>query len=385
MRLTDSSRVTYGSQITPHIWEDNNGQLIIRDAVLARCGSYDYLESEILPDGDKTKIVKVYRTPEEVFNPASMASFENKPFCDNHPDEDVCLSNYKDLQKGFLRDVRRGTGELKDCLIGDIVVTDPEIIDVIKSGDKRELSLGYNTQIVLGEDGKYYMTKIRGNHIALVDDGRAGVATIRDRNSIKNIKGGHEMPKKVVFRTKDKNAFINKLYDEDVVEIEELEDDDDVVMKEVSEEIAPVKSATDDFSSVVLAKLDEILGLLKKNDVVADSELPVKTEEVVKTEELKEDEDVTADETVKEDEPKLFDAEADNEEVTAEGEAVEEETIDEDEDDDDDDDEDVDVQDSAKKVYSQFASVTDKAVNPDVADEVNQAFKERYKKFGGKN
>lgn len=383
MRLADSSRVTYGSQITPHIWEDSNGQLIIRDAVLARCGSYDYLESEIIPNGDSHKIVQVYRTPEEVFNPQSIASFENKPFCNDHPEEDVCLDNYRDLQKGFMRDIRRGTGEYANCLIGDIVVTDPEIIELIKSGDKRELSLGYNTQIVQDEDGKYYMTKIRGNHLALVDDGRAGNATIRDKNTIKNIKGEDSM-KKVVVKPKNKSDFISRLYDEDVVEIEELGDDDEVEIKEVEEQKDLVDDEGDDFKVQVLAKLDEILNLLKSKPV-ADEELPVANEEEeqkvenVVVEENKEDEDIKADAT---DEPKLYDAAEDNDEEVVSEEVTEEaEDLDEDEDDDDD----TDVKDSAKNLYKGLVDVTDSVKGHNLQDEINQSFANRYKKYGGKN
>lgn len=391
MRVVDSSRVTYGSQITPHIWEDSNGQLIIRDAVLARCGSYDYLESEIIPGGDSRKIVKVYRTPEEVFNPQSIASFENKPFCNDHPEEDVCLDNYRDLQKGFMRDIRRGTGEYENCLIGDIIVTDPEIIELIKSGAKRELSLGYNTQIIQDEDGKYYMTKIRGNHLALVDDGRAGNATIRDKNSVKNIKGDNEMAKKIVFKPKDKNAFINKLYDEDVVEVEELEDDEDVVIEEVKEKEEEKKvpelhdDEADDFKALVLAKLDEILNLVKSKSV-SDEDLPVKEEEKedkVVVEEPKVDEDITADVEEKEEkveeEPKLYDAAEDNEEPEIAEEVVEGEEVEE------DDDDDTDVKDSAKNLYKGLIGVTDSVSGHGLQDEINQSFADRYKKYGGKN
>ena len=156
MRIIDSNRVTYGTKLTDRLWEDSNGQLICRDAIIARTGSYDYLESEILEDGDKNKIVKVFRTDDEVFDPVSIASFENKPFVDDHPQEDVSPENFRELSKGYMRDVRRGTGELSNCLICDIVVTDPETIEEIKSGRKRELSLGYDTRII-NKDGKYIL------------------------------------------------------------------------------------------------------------------------------------------------------------------------------------------------------------------------------------
>ena len=389
MRLLDNSRVTYGSQISDRIWCDNNGQLIIRDAVLARCGSYNYLESEILPDGDNTKIVQVYRTEDEVFNPASIASFENKPFCNDHPEEDVSPLNYKQLQVGFIRDIRRGTNELCDCLIGDIVVTDPEVIELIKSGEKRELSLGYNTQIVRGDDGKYYMTKIRGNHLALVDDGRAGNATIRDKNTVKNIKGDNRMAKKIVLKTSNRDKFINKLYDEDIVEIEELEDDD-VVIEELQKPEEPVEEQVgspvpesevhddDDALARIEAKLDKILLMLESSGKVVDEELPVQENAVEETSEVVEqpevvqssetDEDITTD-----NEPTLYDENSDNEEV-------EESEINENNEEDE-----LALNDTATELYSGLVGVNDSAKPQELTNEINTAFVNRYKKFGGKN
>ena len=394
MRLLDNSRVTYGSQISDRIWCDNNGQLIIRDAVLARCGSYNYLESEILPNGDSTKIVQVYRSEDEVFSPASIASFENKPFCNDHPEEDVTPSNYKELQVGFIRDIRRGTGDLRDCLIGDIVVTDPEVINLIKTGEKRELSLGYNTQIVKGEDGNYYMTKIRGNHLALVDDGRAGNATIRDTNTVKNKKGENRMAKKIVFKTSNRDKFINKLYDEDIVEIEELEDDD-VVIKElpntdaenelpaeevVNKEVVNEEVHDDDQDALARmeAKLDKILSILEQSNNVTDEELPDEeaTSEAEKVEEVKPievDEDLTTD-----NEPTLYDETADN---TEQEEVVDEEVVNEEQ----EEEEDTTITDASTDLFSTLVGVKDSEHTQELTNEINTAFVNRYKKFGGRN
>lgn len=247
MRIVDGMQC-YGSRISPRMWIDNNGQLICVGAVVARTGSYKYLESEIKEDGDPNTVVEVFRTPEEVFNPMAMASFENKPFCDDHPDDDVTLKNYKDLQKGFIRNIRRGTGDLADCLLADIIVTDEDTINEIRRGDKRELSLGYDTNLEQDDTGRWVMKNIRGNHLALVDSGRAGCATIRDSaNKVKNSIGGTNM--KLFGRTN--TVARHRLYDEDIVRVEELkEDDDDIQLEELpveeSEKPAePVPAETD--------------------------------------------------------------------------------------------------------------------------------------------
>lgn len=230
MRIVDGMKC-YGSKISPRMWIDNNGQLVCVGAVVARTGSYQYLESEIKEDGDPNKVVEVFRTPEEVFNPIAMASFENKPFCDDHPDDDVTLKNYKDLQKGFMRNIRRGTGDLQDCLLADIIVTDEDTINEIRRGDKRELSLGYDTNLEQDKDGRWVMKNIRGNHLALVDSGRAGCATIRDSaKKIQNSIGGTCM--KLFGKTTPVSR--HRLYDEDIVKVEELkEDDDDIELEEL--------------------------------------------------------------------------------------------------------------------------------------------------------
>lgn len=233
MRINDGMKC-YGSKISPRMWIDSNGQLVCVGAVVARTGSYQYLESEIKEGGDPNTVVEVFRTPEEVFNPMAMASFENKPFCDNHPDDDVTLDNYKDLQKGFMRNIRRGTGDLSDCLLADIIVTDKDTINEIRRGDKRELSLGYDTNLEQDESGRWVMKNIRGNHLALVDSGRAGCATIRDSaGKLKNSIGGTNM--KLFGKTAP--VARHRLYDEDIVKVEELvEDDDDIQLEELPAE-----------------------------------------------------------------------------------------------------------------------------------------------------
>ena len=47
----------------------------------------------------------------------------------------------------------------------------------------RELSVGYTSDIE-EKDGKYFMKNIRGNHVALCDAGRAGIAKIRDNKTV---------------------------------------------------------------------------------------------------------------------------------------------------------------------------------------------------------
>ncbi|MDO5829429.1 MAG: DUF2213 domain-containing protein, partial [Methanocorpusculum sp.] len=111
----------------------------------------------------------------------AIASFEGKPVVDEHPDEDVTTENYSRYLKGVCRDVRRGEGDFSDCIVGDLVIYDEALINKIKNG-KREISCGYDCLWVPTSEASYEQREIRGNHIAVVDKGRAGhKVAIRDK------------------------------------------------------------------------------------------------------------------------------------------------------------------------------------------------------------
>lgn len=161
----------YGSKISNNITELSDGCILCSNVPIARTGTYKYLREEVGLDG--SGIVDVYRTDEEVFNATAIASFEGKAFTDTHPVVDVDVNNWSIYAKGDVRNVRRGKGELSNCLVADIIIRDPIVIDEVKSGVKREISSGYECEYV-EENGKIYQRNIRGNHVALVQAGRAG-------------------------------------------------------------------------------------------------------------------------------------------------------------------------------------------------------------------
>lgn len=161
----------YGSKISDNISRLDNGCLICFNVPIARTGTYQYLKEELGLDG--TGIVNVYREPEEVFDQKTIASFNGKAFTDTHPSVDVTSDNWDQFSKGMVQDVRRGKGNESDLLIADIIVSDPVTINQIESGAKREVSAGYECEYV-EKNGKIYQTNIRGNHVALVQCGRAG-------------------------------------------------------------------------------------------------------------------------------------------------------------------------------------------------------------------
>ena len=196
----------YGYKISPNQLETDEGFLICRNVPIARTGDQQYLASELGLDGDK--VVTVHRPEEEVFSEATIASFEGKPVTDNHPSELLDSSNVTIHSKGHAQNIRRGAGEWSDYLVGDLFVQDERLIEEVRNG-KREVSCGYSVDYVDNGDGTYTQRNIRGNHIAIVEEGRAGhKAAIMD--SINKAKAD-EQPERNK-KAMSKNAFWSTLF-----------------------------------------------------------------------------------------------------------------------------------------------------------------------------
>ena len=176
----------YGSKISPNQLETGEGFLICRNVPIARTGTQKYRAHELGLDGDPNRIVEVMRDESEVFTPATMASFEGKPVTNNHPTEQVTPDNARYYGRGHVQNVRRGTGKQSDLLIGDLYIIDGELITAVKRKrkPKREISCGYDCEYAEDENGVLHQTNIRGNHVAVVDSGRAGSRVAIVDNSI---------------------------------------------------------------------------------------------------------------------------------------------------------------------------------------------------------
>jgi hypothetical protein len=146
----------------------------------ARTGVYQYLGSEVDPRNEHglrdTATVNVLRDDNTVFDKAAAQSFIGKPITDNHPGKPVTAENWRDHARGTVMGAMRD-GEY---LAFDLLVTDADAIAKIDAG-KRELSNGYDASLEFGDftaaDGTLCQARqasIRGNHVALVDHGRAG-------------------------------------------------------------------------------------------------------------------------------------------------------------------------------------------------------------------
>lgn len=173
-------RFLASEKIGEHKYKTPEGYLICVDAILSRTGKQEYKRSELFGDtcDNADDVTYVNRTDDEVFSEASLASFENKAICLEHPDEDVNVENHNDLSIGFVRDIHKGIDNGQPVMMGTLVFTNKDAIELIESGEYKELSCGYDCDI---EDNDELIQKnIRGNHIALCKQGRAGIARIVD-------------------------------------------------------------------------------------------------------------------------------------------------------------------------------------------------------------
>lgn len=170
-------RILVSEKLSEHKFKDNNGYLICTNCILSRTGAQTYRRNEVFNDGSDEEI-EINRTADEVFSSEALASFENCPVCIEHPEVDVNPENHNELSVGFVRNVKKGTDNGEDVMLGDLVITDADAINLIESGEMTELSCGYNCDI--SDEETPQQLNIRGNHVALCEKGRAGIARIVD-------------------------------------------------------------------------------------------------------------------------------------------------------------------------------------------------------------
>ncbi|MFT9025937.1 DUF2213 domain-containing protein [Acetobacter indonesiensis] len=156
-----------------------DGALLCRDVPIARTGQMEYDESELedvngerctSPDG----VVRVARDEAQLFNARTVSSFEGVPVTLGH--HWITPDTASEFSKGFIRNVRRGDGDLADYLLADLVIRSRDAIDAIEKSGIREVSPGYDADYerMDGKPGHYSQGGIIGNHLAIVERGRGG-------------------------------------------------------------------------------------------------------------------------------------------------------------------------------------------------------------------
>lgn len=192
---------------------------LIDHPIVTTCGIFEYTN----PDGT---IRRELRLPEEVFSPASLASYKGKPIIITH---DAGLVDKNTVTEEAIGTILSEGYRDGDNVRAEIVIHDT---DTMKECGLRELSLGYNLTLdeTPGEwNGEPYdavQRNIEINHLALVGSARAG------ENARLNIdgktEGGKPMFKKNRKRTDEDDNILNAApqpADESNADDEEMIDD----------------------------------------------------------------------------------------------------------------------------------------------------------------
>ena len=159
---------------------DTNGWFEVKDNPLSKIGIFQYSGGSISPECEQDKIYNVYRPAEELSTEECINSFKLLPWIDNHvmlgsEDEGLTPAESKGIQGVIGEDVYFDGEYLK----GNIKVFSEAMSSLIANG-KKELSCGYRCRYEYAPgtyDGvayDYVQREIRGNHLALVENGRMG-------------------------------------------------------------------------------------------------------------------------------------------------------------------------------------------------------------------
>lgn len=163
---------------------DIDGRMHITDCVLTAAQVNDYAGFEI-PSAeelglDPNAFYRLWRTPAAL--KAALPLFENLPILLDH----VAVSAADPKQSmvcGSVSNARWQDGKI----IGDLALWTAEAIDLVQSGSKRDLSVGYHYVCRVGAgktpDGTPFdarMESIKPNHLSLVPEGRVAGAYVAD-------------------------------------------------------------------------------------------------------------------------------------------------------------------------------------------------------------
>jgi hypothetical protein len=148
---------------------------LVAPAKINRTGIQVYTARELgLDGGDKP--IRLYRSADQVFRKETLDSFENQTATDDHPPEDISAENWHVFAKGEVKNVARDgeyTGAQLICKAADL-------ISKVRDG-KVQISCGYAFDLDMtpgvtpeGQAFDGRQLNILGNHVAVVDYGRAG-------------------------------------------------------------------------------------------------------------------------------------------------------------------------------------------------------------------
>ena len=237
---------------------DKDGRMHVVKTNISKATVNPYYGYEI-PNYEKLglepkRIYNLLRHPDELAK--AVDTFKNLPLLDEH-----IPVNAKEPEKEHVVGSTGSDVEFKDGFLQcSLSIWDEQAIAGIESGEQKELSSAYyyDVEMTKGEhQGEQYdgiMRNIVGNHVALVDTGRAGRdVVVADKDPFKHSKGKEKMSKAKLLLKKllaqDEDVTAEKLLDVVSVLVKEKEDDkdkesfkaSDVVEDEEDEEIKDVE------------------------------------------------------------------------------------------------------------------------------------------------
>lgn len=159
---------------------DINGWYEVKGNPLSKVGVFPYLGRSISSALDPDKIYMVYRPATELADPECLASFKLVPWVDDHTMLGAEADGLTPPEKKGIDGVIGEEVYFQDnTLFGNIKVFSESLKEQIENG-KKELSCGYRCiyeeapGVWKGQAYDFVQRKIRGNHLALVEEGRMG-------------------------------------------------------------------------------------------------------------------------------------------------------------------------------------------------------------------
>ncbi len=165
---------------------DMNGYVSIERNPVSRAGIFQYMGRSIgAPEPDR--IYNVYRPPEELQDPETLESFKLIPIVDDHT---MLGDGFTPAEK---KGIHGSTGEdvffENDTLYSNLRIFSETVKKLIERG-KKHLSLGYRcvyeaaSGTYNGQAYDYIQRKLRGNHLALVDQSRCDVLVLDSKHAM---------------------------------------------------------------------------------------------------------------------------------------------------------------------------------------------------------
>jgi hypothetical protein len=156
---------------------DINGWVEVQGNPISKVGIFPYLGKQIDDSLEPNKIYRVFRPPEELNNPETIESFKLVPLINDH---EMLGAEFTPAEnKGIEGIVGENVYFEEPYLKANLKIFSEQLKKVIDGG-KKELSIGYRCKYDLSPgfyNGVPYDVKqhtLRGNHTAVVKEGRAG-------------------------------------------------------------------------------------------------------------------------------------------------------------------------------------------------------------------